>query len=66
MNELKFGQAYFDVLSTIKDQVSANLAQTCLELGVDQETTRKLLYVAQSTVDSSGGNGLPALKKSCK
>ena len=66
MNETKIGQTYFDVLGSIKDQVANNLNVICRELNLDQEAVRKIIFVAQSTVDGAGGNALPALLKSCK
>ena len=66
MNETKIGQTYFDVLGSIKDQVANNLNVVCRELNLDQEAVRKIIFVAQSTVDGTGGNALPALLKSCK
>ena len=66
MNENSFGKVYFEVLATINDQLANNLAQVCLENRIDQEVIRKILFVSQSTVDSTGGNALPALIKSGK
>lgn len=66
MNEAKFGKAYFDVLGSIKDRVANNLNVACSELKLDQETIRKIIFVAQSTVEGAGGDALPALLKSSK
>lgn len=66
MNEARFGQSYFEVLSSVKDQVGTNLFVACSELGLDREAIQKIVFVAQSTVDSAGGNALPALIKSGK
>lgn len=66
MNEAKIGQTYFDALGSVKDQLANNLSVICKELNLDQDTARRLIFVAQSTVDGAGGNALPALLKSCK
>jgi hypothetical protein len=66
MDEAKIGRAYYDVLGAIKAQVATNIVQVCREMNVDQETIRKLVFVAESTVESSGGNAFPAILKSCK
>lgn len=66
MNEVKLGQTYFDVLNTIKDQVANNLVEVTRNENISPELLRKLIYAAQATVESTGGNGLSAIIKSCK
>jgi predicted kinase len=66
MDETKVGQTYFGVLGSIKDQVADNLSTVCKELNLDQDSIRKIIFVAQSTVDGAGGLALPALLKSYK
>ena len=66
MNESNIGRVYFDILGSIKDQVANNLNTTCLELKLEPEMIRKIIFVAQATVDGTGSNALPALMKSCK
>jgi hypothetical protein len=66
MNETLVGKTYFDILGSIKDQIANNLSTTCRDLNLDQETVRKLIFIAQATVDGTGGNALPVLMKSCK
>jgi hypothetical protein len=65
MNEQKFGQTYFEVLGYIKDEIANNISQFSKQNNIDAETTKKLIFVAQSTVDSAGGNAVQALLKSC-
>jgi hypothetical protein len=66
MNEVKLGQTYFDVLNTIKDQVANNLVEITRDENISSDLLRKIIYAAQATVDSTGGNGLSAIIKSCK
>jgi hypothetical protein len=66
MNEVKLGQTYFDVLNTIKDQVANNLVEVTRNENISPELLRRLIYAAQATVESTGGNGLSAIIKSCK
>jgi hypothetical protein len=66
MNEVKLGQTYFDVLNTIKDQIANNLVEVTRGENISPDVLRKLIYTAQATVESTGGNGLSAIIKSCK
>jgi hypothetical protein len=66
MNEQKFGQTYFEILGYIKDEIANNISQFSKQNNLDVETTKRLIFVAQATVDSAGGNAIPALLKSCK
>lgn len=66
MNEQKLGQAYFEILGYIKDEIANNISQFSKQNNLDVETTKRLIFIAQATVDSSGGNAVPALLKSCK
>lgn len=66
MNETSVGRTYFDILGSIKDQIANNLSSTGNDLELDVDTIRKLIFVAQATVDGTGGNALPVLIKSCK
>lgn len=65
MNELEFGKTYNDVLGSIKDQLANNLTSQCLELKLDKDTIRKIVFIAQATVDGTGNNAFPVLLKSC-
>ena len=65
MNESKLGQTYFEVLGAIKDQVATNLVETLKNENVSPDLLRKIIFVAQSTVETTGGNGLSAITKSC-
>lgn len=66
MNEQKFGKTYFEVLGYIKDEMANNILQFSKQNNLDLETTKKLIFIAQATIDSAGGNAVPALLKSCK
>jgi hypothetical protein len=66
VNEQKLGQAYFEILGYIKDEIANNISQFSKQNNLDVETTKRLIFIAQATVDSSGGNAFPALLKSCK
>jgi hypothetical protein len=66
VNEQKFGKTYFEVLGYIKDEMANNILQFSKQNNLDLETTKKLIFIAQATIDSAGGNAVPALLKSCK
>jgi predicted XRE-type DNA-binding protein len=66
MNDKQFGQTYYAVLQTIKDSIEQNLVQVSKETGLSQDQLRKVIHVAQSSVDQIGGNAFNSLIKSGK
>ena len=66
MDDRKIGQVYFETLNFIKDEISNNFLQFANKNNVDQETIRKLIFIANATLDGAGGNAVQAIIKSCK
>jgi hypothetical protein len=66
MEERKISAAYVNVLSVIKDQIANNVSEQAKKRGVDAETTRALIFAAQSTVDTVGINGFTTVFNAAK
>lgn len=63
-NETQFGRTYFDILRSINDSVGSSISQIASEYNIEPSVIRKLISVAQSSVETTGGNGYKVLLKS--
>jgi len=66
MDERKISAAYVNVLAAVKDQLATNISEQARKKGLDTETTRQLIYAAQSTVDTVGINGFTSVFKAAQ
>jgi hypothetical protein len=66
MSERKFGSAYFEVLSAIKDSIDGVISSNGRRLNLSDEQIRQLISAAKDAVDNTGGSALRALYKSAE
>lgn len=64
MGQKELGQAYFNALGAIKDRLATNLLEESGKLGLDKEQLRRLVFVAQASVDDVGGSAFTSITKS--
>ena len=63
MKESDFGAQYFNIFGTAKDTTAANLLSACREEKISEETTRKIISVAQISIEQTATNAYPTLWK---
>lgn len=64
MKERELGEAYYNALGAIKDNIASELFTECSKLGLKKEQIQRVIFVAQGTVDSVGGRAFTSLTKS--
>jgi len=64
MKEKELGEAYFNALAAIKDNVASELFTECNKLGLKKEQIQRIIFVAQGTVEGVGGRAFTSLTKS--
>jgi hypothetical protein len=64
MKEREFGEAYYNALGAIKDNIATELFTECSKLGLKNEQIQRVIFVAQGTVDGVGGRAFDSLIKS--
>lgn len=64
MGQKEIGQAYFNALGAIKDKIAVNLLEESGKLGITKEQLRRLVFVAQASVDDVGGSAFTSITKS--
>lgn len=63
MKESDFGSQYFNIFGTAKDTTATNLLAVCREEKISEELTRKLISVAQISIEQTATNAYPVLWK---
>jgi hypothetical protein len=61
MKESDFGRQYFSVFGAAKDSVSSNVLQACIQEGISEESSRKIVAAATLSVEQIATNAYPAL-----
>jgi formaldehyde-activating enzyme involved in methanogenesis len=61
MNEIDFGSQYFNIFGAVKDTVSANLLDACRREKIPDEVAKKLIAIANASIDQTASNAYAAL-----
>jgi hypothetical protein len=64
MGQRELGQAYFNTLSAIKDKIASNLMEESGKIGLTKDQIRRIVFLAQASVDDVGGSAFTSLTKS--
>lgn len=64
MRERELGEAYYNALAAIKDNIATELFSECSKLGLKKEQIQRIIFVAQGTVEGVGGRAFDSLTKS--
>jgi hypothetical protein len=61
MKESDFGRQYFSVFGAVKDSVSNNILQTCIQERISEESSKKILAAATLSIEQIATNAYPSL-----